>query len=162
MWPLRRCVGFYHSRPTMPARPSLPEVKQQLQHQQEHNKAAGGFSPFVTAICTPFDPSAPAGEATSALNWIFVSSAPDRTAAVEPLDADCKAYTLEVRLGQLQCKSWSAAPAQIASLPCVHLTLLLSIILCSHKRRQFDGAPLRYCLTVGCMHATISLQQSGS
>ncbi|KAK9805105.1 hypothetical protein WJX73_008354 [Symbiochloris irregularis] len=90
-----QCVGFYHSRPTRPARPSLSEVREQLQQQQEHSQGAG-FTPLVTAICTPFDPSAPAGEATSALNWVFIASPPDYTAAAEPLEAGCKAYTLEV------------------------------------------------------------------
>ena len=87
----------------MPARPSVLEVREQLQQQLAHS--CGAAEPFVSAICCPFDIGAATGDATSALNWIHISHPPEMGAHApqDPLADGCRACVMEVtQLASLQ------------------------------------------------------------
>eukprot|EP00878_Enallax_costatus_P044864 GHUV01053634.1.p1 GENE.GHUV01053634.1~~GHUV01053634.1.p1 ORF type:complete len:195 (+),score=49.90 GHUV01053634.1:90-587(+) len=76
-------VGWYHSHPSFPALPSVIDIANQLQMQQQFRQAPSGDEPYIAAIVSPYDKRLPGLQ--SSVTWFRVEGKGNGAAAGAPI-----------------------------------------------------------------------------
>jgi len=84
-----KLVGWYHSHPTFPTKPSKIDVYNQVLQQHANRVEADGTEPYIAAIVGPFGKHLP--DASASITWFQVEHTPGQlpTEGQSPEEAGC-------------------------------------------------------------------------